>query len=159
MDINLVITDKKGAWYKAKVPAAHSSIFPQTLDALGAMCGIYGAAAIAEVLWGGAIVHLMNGKATTNPAAVALVAVQYCRSDDRARLSYPDWQGRTVTSAFPDLSPQSQYEAKLVGEETIADWRTDGSPGLHRNIRCTYQYIQSCTASEAAANSIKELAE
>ena len=154
-----MIKDKKGAWYAAKFPNLHPSIFPQTLDALGAMCGVYGLAAIAEVLWGGAIIHLMNTKVTTNPAEVAMVAVRYCQSDDRARLGYPDWQGRKVTSAFNDLSPQSQYEARLVGEETIADWRADGSPGLHRNIRCTYLYIQPCIASEAAENIIKDKAE
>ena len=159
VDINPATADKKGAWYAAKFPSPYRGLFPQTLDALGAMCGIYGAAAIAEVLWGGAIVHLMNGKATTNPAEVARVAVRYCQSDDRARLGYPDWQGRKITSAFHDLSPQSQCEARLVGEETIADWRADGSPGLHRNIRCTYQYIQSCIASEAAENIIKDKAE
>lgn len=154
-----MIADKKGAWYAAKFPSPYRGLFPQTLEALADMCGEYGAAAIAEVQWGGAVTHLMNGKPTTNPAAVAMVAVQYCRSDDRARLGYPDWQGRKVTSAFPDLSPASQCEARLVGEETLADWRADGCPGLHRNIRSTYQYIQACIAPEAAGTDIKELAE
>ena len=154
-----MITDKKGAWYEAKFPSLYRGLFPQTLDALGAMCGIYGAAAIADVLWGCAVTHLMRGKATTNPLAVALVAVQYCRSDDWARLGYPDWQGRNRTSLLSDLSPQSQCEARLVGEETLADWRAAGSPYLHRHIRQTYQYIQFCIASEAAENIIKDKAE
>lgn len=154
-----MIADKKGAWFEAKFPSPYRGLFPQTLEALAEMTGEYGAAAIAEVQWRGAVTHLMNDKATTNPAAVAMIAVQYCRSDDRARLGYPDWQGRKVTSAFHDLSPQSQCEARLVGEETLADWRADGSPGLHRNIRATYQYIQACIAPEAAGTDIKDTAE
>lgn len=159
VDINPATPDKKGAWYEAKFPSPYRGLFPQTLEALGAMCGVYGLAAIASAQWAAVGGYLMKGEATSNPAAVAMVAVQYCRSDDRARLGYPDWQGRKATSALCDLSPQSQCEARLVGEETLADWRAAGSPNLPRHIRQTYQYIQACIASEAAENIIKDKAE
>jgi hypothetical protein len=123
------------------------------------MCGARGAAAVASAQWAATIGYIMKGGATSNPPAVASEAVLYCQSDDRARLGFPDWQGRKLTSAFTDLSPQSQCEARLVGEQTLMDWRAAGSPNLPRHIRQTYQYIQSCVASEAAANDIKEIAE
>lgn len=154
-----MIKDKKGAWYDAKFPSPYRGLFPQTLDALGAMCGVYGLAAIAAAQWAAVSGYLMKDGKLTNPTAVAMVAVQYCRSDDRARLGYPDWQGRKVTSAFPDLSRQSQCEARLVADETLADWRAAGSPYLPRHIRQTYQYIQSCIASGSAENIIKVKAE
>lgn len=150
--------DKKGAWFAAKFPSSYRGLFPQTLDELAEMCGEYGAAAVASAQWAAVGVHLMKGGTFTNPLAVASIALQYCGSDDRSRLGYPDWQGRKVTSAFHDLSPQSQCEARLVGEETLADWRAAGSPYLHRHIQQTYQYIQACIASEAAGTDIKETA-
>lgn len=150
--------DKKRHWYEAKFPNPHPSILPQTLEQLGKMCGEYGVAAMASAQWAAAIGYLMKAGATTNPAAVVSVALRYCQSDDRARLGYPDWQGRKLTSAFSDLSPQSQCEARLVGAETLEDWRAAGSPHLRRHIRQTYQYIQSCIAAEAADNDIKEIA-
>jgi hypothetical protein len=154
-----MITDKKGAWYEAKFPSPYRGLFPQTLEALGAMCGVYGLAAIASAQWAAASVHLMKGAKFSNPFAVVSVALRYCESDDRARLGYPDWQGRKLSSALYDLSQQSQCEAKLVGEETLADWRAAGSPYLSRHIRQTYQYIQSCIASGTADNIIKDKAE
>ena len=154
-----MIADKKGAWFAAKFPSPSRGLFPQTLEALGSMCGARGAAAVASAQWAATIGYIMKGGATSNPLAVASEAVRYCQSDDRARLGYPDWQGRKLTSAFTDLSPQSQCEARQVGEQTLADWRAAGSPNLPRHIRQTYQYIQSCIASEAAANDIKEKAE
>ncbi len=154
-----MIADKKGAWYRAKFPSPYHGLFPQTLNELADMCGDYGAAAVASAQWAAVGVHLMKGGTFTNPLAVVSVALRYCERDDRARLGYPDWQGRKLTSALPDLSPQSQCEARLVGDETLADWRGAGSPYLHRHIRQTYQYIQACIAPEAAGTDIKELAE
>lgn len=159
VDINPATADKRGDWYRAKFPTPYRGLFPQSLEELGKMCGEYGEAAIADVQWGGAIVHLMNNGKVSNPPAVVSVALTYCRSDDHARLGYPDWQSRKLTSAFTDLSPQSQCEARLVGEETLADWRAAGSPYLHRHIRQTYQYIQSCIAAMATGPDIKETAE
>ena len=151
--------DSKGAWYEAKFPDRHPGIFPRTLEALGAMCGVYGLAAIAAAQWAAVRVHVMKGASLTNSTEVVSVAVRCCESDDRTRLGYPDWQGRNTISALSDLSPQSQCEARLVGEETLADWRAAGSPYLPRHIRQTYQYIQACIAAEAADNSIKDKAE
>lgn len=151
--------DSKGAWYEAKFPSPYRGLFPQTLEALADTCGTYGAAAVASAQWAAVGVYLMKDGKFTNPLALVSVAVHYCQSDDRARLGYPDWQGRNLSSALSDLSPQSQCEARLVGEETLADWRAAGSPYLPRHIRQTYQYIQSCIASQAADNSIKDKAE
>lgn len=81
-----MIADKKGAWYAAKVPSPSRGLFPQTLKALGSMCGARGAAAVASAQWAATIGYIMKGGATYNPLAVASEAVRYCQSDDRARL-------------------------------------------------------------------------
>lgn len=148
--------DKKGDWYRANFPSPSRGLFPQTLEALGRMCGEYGAAAIASAQWAAVCVYIMKGGTITNDTSVASLAVRYCESDDRARLGYPDWQGRKITSALTGQSPQLQCEARLVGEETLTDWRAAGSPYLPRHIRQTYQYIQSCLAAQAT--DIKETA-
>ena len=139
----------------------HISIYPQTLQELREMSGKYGEAAAADVHWGAVTTCIMNDRPFSNPMPVVNVAVEHCRADDRLRLGFPDYLGRERSPAFPDLSPQSRREARLVGEETLADWRAAGSPYLTENrLKRAYQYIQSCirNAAEAEQNTIKEKA-
>ncbi|WP_109354613.1 hypothetical protein [Sphingorhabdus sp. EL138] len=137
------------------------NLFPQTLDELRNMSGGFGEAAVADVQWGAVAACLMSDRNFSNPWQVVSVSVQHCRSEDRLRLRWPDYLGRKQTRAFLDLSPQSKREARLVGAETLADWRVAGCPYLDSDrIKRTYLYIQSCirNTAEAEQNNIKEKA-
>ncbi len=117
---------------------------------------------MADVQWAAVSVCIMNNRKFSNPWQVVEVSVQHCRAEDRMRLDWPDYLGRKQSPAFHDLSTASQSEAKLVGEETLADWRAAGRPYLDDNrIKRAYCYIQSCVrnAAEAEQNNIKEKAE
>ena len=149
--------DKRGRGTYAPV-----HLFPQTIEQLRDRSGEYADAAVAEIQWGAVTTCSMQGMEFSNSWQVVNVAVMHCRAEDRMRLGWPDYLGRMHTPAFHDLSPEAQSEARLVGAETLADWRAADCPYLTSDsIKRTYCYIQSCIriAAEAEQTNIKEKAE
>jgi hypothetical protein len=112
-------------------------------------CAPYGEAAVQEALWGCVSTWLMNSPsaALTNPVTVAGTAVMLCHNAERIRLGLPSVSGAPYDNRFQSLSPDSQREALLVAQETMADWERAGKPGLNANtIKRAQQYVQGCAS-------------